>query len=316
MLLKTITKFFVFVISLTVFSGCYATFLSNKKHLDANAQNSADYLPPNVVGTLQSKDITESSGIAASQCQPNVFWTHNDSGDDAFIFAVNGTGENLGTYKVSGAKNVDWEDIDESKTPDGKCVLYIGDIGNNLRNREEMTIYIVGEPQISDFAKSSNRKNPLETEPAQTSKFVYPDEHHDAETLMVNPANGDIYVLSKQISGASGVYKLKHDFDAAKTNKLEKIADFKVPAVPNGFLTGGSIAPDGKRAVICDYVNAYEITLPADAKTFDEIWRQTPKVIELGNREQGEAIGYSADGNSIYATSEGKKSPLIKVERK
>ena len=118
------------------------------------------------------------------------------------------------------------------------------------------------------------------------------------------------------MSGASAVYKLKSDFSLEKTNTLEKIADFSVPAIPNGFLTGGNISPDGKRVVISDYFAAYEIILPENAKNFDEIWTQKPNVIELGEREIGEAVCYSADGNSIFATSEKKNSPFIEVKKK
>ncbi|HQU83988.1 MAG TPA: hypothetical protein PKY59_12710, partial [Pyrinomonadaceae bacterium] len=122
--------------------------------------------------------------------------------------------------------------------------------------------------------------------------------------------------LSKRLSGASAVYKLKSNYDLTNTNTLEKLADFTVPAIPNGFLTGGDISPDGKRVIICDYFNAYELILPEKAKNFDEIWKEKPKIVELGTREVGEAVTYSADGNSIFATSENKNSPFIQVKRK
>ena len=109
---------------------------------------------------------------------------------------------------------------------------------------------------------------------------------------------------------------MKADFDKSKTAKLEKMSDFSVPAVPEGFLTGGDISPDGRRVVLCDYFGAYEILLPENAKNFDDIWKEKPQRIDLGTREQGEAIGYSANGNSIFATSEKKNSPMIEVVRK
>ncbi|MEP6901503.1 MAG: hypothetical protein ABJA66_07110, partial [Actinomycetota bacterium] len=276
----------------------------------------SNYDKPKVIGKIETGEITESSGIAASKCQPDILWTHNDSGDDAFIFALNSKGEKLGTWKVSGAKNIDWEDIAEIKTTGGECILYIGDIGNNTRTRGEFTIYRVKEPPVSADNKSSSKKNPLETEPSEAIKFTYPDMRRDAETLMVHPTSGDIYILSKRLSGASAVYKLRSDFDLNKTNKLENIGDFTVPAIPNGFLTGGDISPDGKQVIICDYFDAYELVLPDNAKNFDEIWKEKPLVVELGAREQGEAVGYSADGKSIFATSEKKNSPVIEVKRK
>ena len=318
---KTITKFFAFVISFLlvclIFSGCSSVFSSKTGNgYKTNENSNSNYDKPKVTGKIQSNEITESSGIAASKCQSGVLWTHNDSGDNALIFALDSTGEKLGTWKVSNAKNIDWEDIAEIKTANGECFLYIGDIGNNTRDRGEFTIYRVKEPKVSAENKSSGKKNPIETESAETIKFSYPDMRRDAETLMVHPVTGDIYIVSKRLSGAAAIYKINSDFDLNKINKIEKIDDFSGPAIPNGFLTGGDISPDGKRVIICDYFNAYELVLPETAKDFDEIWKETPATIELGAREQGEAVGYSADGKSIFATSEKKNSPIMEVKRK
>ncbi len=315
---KTITKFCLFVISLAVFclnfAACAAASSSRGANTGRTDKNiSADYEKPQTVGRVTSGEITESSGIAASRCAENVFWTHNDSGDDAFLFAISARGEKLGTYKVAGAENDDWEDIAAFKDAKGECFLYVGDIGNNERIKSKMTIYKVREPQVSGADESSSKKNPIETARAEAVKFVYPDIRHDAETLMIHPQTGDIYVLSKSLSHAAGVYKLRANYDLNKTNTLRKIADFAVPAVPDGLLTGGDIAPDGRRVVLCDYFNGYEISLPKETKDFDEIWKQKPAVKDLGAREQGEAIGYAADGKSVFSTSEKKNQPLVKV---
>lgn len=317
---KTITNNCLVVISLAIFCANFAA-CSNVSSSDAqnsrdntNKNRTADYQKPEIVGKIASDEIKESSGIVASRCAENVFWTHNDSGDGAFLFAVNGKGEKLGTYKVANAENDDWEGIAAFKDARGDCFLYVGDIGNNERTRSELTIYLVREPKISAADKSSTRKKPVETERAEAIKFVYPDVRQDAETLLVHPQSGDIYVLSKSLSLPSGVYKLAANYDLTKTNTLKKIADFAVPVVPNGLLTGGDIAPDGTRVVLCDYFNGYEITLPKNAKNFDEIWKQTPQTIDLGAREQGEAVAYALDGKSVFATSEKKNQPFIRVK--
>jgi hypothetical protein len=316
---KTITKFSAFVISFAfvslIFSACFSASSSDKKS-GTTGNAAADYENPQIVGKIKSAEITESSGIAASKCQTDVFWTHNDSGDGAYIFAINAKGENLGVWRVASAENRDWEDIDTFKNAAGECFLYVGDIGDNQRKREDLKIYRVKEPTISAASKSATRKDAQNTENAETIKLDYDDGKHDAETLMIHPQTGDIYVLSKRTDGASGVYKLAANYSLEKTNKLKKIAELSVPSIPNGFLTGGAIAPDGTRAIVCDYLDAYEIALPTGAKNFDEIWTQKIAIVRLGEREQGEAIDYAADGNSVFATSEKKNSPLIEVKRK
>jgi len=320
MLNGTITKFCAFVI-LIVFV-CTASWAckyasSNDRGAPAFDQSKSPYEAPKIVGKIESVEIDESSGLAASKCQQDVFWTHNDSGDGAYIFALNSKGGHLGTWKVQNAENFDWEDLAAFKDSSGTCFLYIGEIGNtNKLARTEHKIYRVKEPAVSSDNKNSTRKNPLLTDPAENMRFRYSDTPHDSETLMVNPMSGDIYVLTKGSREPSAVYKLKPVFDAETVLKADKISDLMLPAVPSGLLTGGSISPDGRRVILCDYSAGYEFTLPEGAGSFDDIWKQKPAIVDIGDRKQGEAISYSSDGNSVFATSEKKNSPVIEIRRK
>jgi len=291
--------------------GC-ASVTSNSQPQTAND----GYMPPRVVGKISNPDVTEASGLAASKCQSDVFWTHNDSGDDNFIYAINSGGDDLGTFRVPNSENNDWEDIAEFKDPSGKCYIYIGDTGNNGGNGETATIYRVTEPTISDSTRGTTTKNAVTTEPAQALHFGYPEKVRDAETLMVHPTSGDIYVLSKNKTEPSDVYKISPTFGTNNVQRAARIAEVKVPSIPIGLLTGGDISPDGRRVILCDYVDGFELTLPAGDNNFDDIWRQQPVRVDLGKRDTGEAVAYGPDGSTIYATTEGKKAPIIEVRRK
>ncbi len=311
---KIIAKFFRFVIPLAYFcsllTSC-ANFASNGPATSANSP----FDPPKVIGTIRSPDITESSGIAASRCQSDVLWTHNDSGDDAFIFALDLTGKNLGTWKLQNAQNIDWEDIATFKDKAGKCFLFIGEIGDNQTKRADHAIYRIPEPVLKPSDAASDRNDPLLMENVEILRFAYPDYNQDAETLMVHPKTGEIYVVTKRVSGPAGVYRLRPEFGRNDVVKAERVGEVSVPAIPNGFVTGGDISPDGRHVVICDYTRAYEWTLP-DGAAFETIWSQEPASIELGKRSIGEAVAYNVDGTAIYATSEKKNSPVIEVKRR
>ena len=310
---KTITKIAAFVILSSfaiIFSAC-ENFTVDRGNVAA-IDNDQIYAVPQIIGKISSKEIQESSGLAASRCRSDILWTHNDSGGGPFLYAIGLNGDRLETWKVSGAKNVDWEDIALRKNPDGNCYLYIGDIGNNTRQRDEFSIYRIAEPNAT--TRNTSRRSPGETAATEMLRFSYPGSRHDAETLLVEPFSGSIYVVTKRISGSAGVYKLNPNFDPTKIQIAEKIADISVPAIPNGFLTGGDISSDGKHVVLCDYFSGYELSIN-DGQIFDEIWKQQPVKFSLGKREQGESIAYSPDGNSVFATSELKDSPLIKVTR-
>lgn len=315
---RNITKFAAFVIlavAFGVFSASCSFFSPDGRAQSSPDEEKAPYGEPKVVGKLESDEIKESSGLTASKCQPDVFWTHNDSGDEAFLYAIDSKGRNRGTWKVAGAENDDWEDIASYKDASGKCVLFVGEIGNNARTRSERAVYRVAEPMVKPEDAAYTKKNPGTTEQSEKLVFNFPDSPHDAETLMIHPSSGDIYVVSKGVSGPAGVYKINPRFGSAEAQRAEKIADISVPAVPNGLLTGGDISPDGKRVVVCDYFAAYELVLPAGARNFDEIWKQKPLRLETGKREIGEAIAFAADGKSVVLTSEKKNSPVIEVKR-
>lgn len=275
----------------------------------------ATYDAPKVIGQIRSADITESSGIASSKCQKNVLWTHNDSGDEAFIYAIDPSGNSLGTWKVPNVKNIDWEDIALVKTA-GKCYIYIGEIGDNKTKRPEHNVFRVPEPSVAAADSDSSRQSPLTTADADILNFSYPDANQDAESLLVHPISGEVYVVTKRVSGPAGIYRLKPDFNKQTIQKAEKIGELSVPAIPNGFLTGGDISPDGKRVIICDYTQAYEYVLPDGEKDFETVWKQTPESIDLGKRKGGESVCYSADGLSIFATSEGRNSPMIEIKHR
>ena len=276
------------------------------------------YAPPTRLADLEDRSIVESSGLAASRRNPGLFWTHNDSGDGPYLYAFDRKGKSRGRWRVTNAQAVDWEDIAAGPGPQaGVSYLYIGDIGDNGTKRDQVTVYRLPEPVISDETDASNGDAPRTTEPSEAIRCKYPDGKHNAETLMVHPKTGDIYIVTKDFTSATGVYKLKAPFSASGVHTLAAVGEISVPNIVGGLITGGDISPDGLRVVLCDYLSGYEISLPDDAKgDFDQIWKQPIALVELGPRRQGEAVCYSSDGNSILATSEKRPAPLIEVKRR
>ena len=284
--------------------------------MDDSILYSRRYGPPITTGRIANPEIDESSGLAASRCQPDVYWTHNDSGDDAFIYAINKSGGRLGTWRVIGASNVDWEDIAVFKDSQGNCTIYIAEIGDNSNKRSVHIIYRLPEPTVTVADANSSRQVPRETGRAVALQFSYPNSNHNAETLLIEPKTSNIYVVTKRINGPASVYRIRSEYGTNQIVKAEKIADISMPAIPNGLVTGGAVSPDGRSIVICDYSRAYELILPVNSKNFDYIWEQQPEAIDAGKRKIGEAITYTADGLSLILTSEGKNSPLIEARRK
>ena len=81
-------------------------------------------------------EVGETSGLVFHN---GKVYTHNDSGSEALIYEVDTLNFTIRrTIQINGAENVDWEDLTRDDT-----YLYIGDIGNNLGARRDLTIYRV-----------------------------------------------------------------------------------------------------------------------------------------------------------------------------
>src|SRR5687767_9826648 len=80
---------------------------------------------------FRDPEVRESSGMSSSSRSGDYFFTHNDSGDEARLFAVNRSGETLAVFRVPGASNLDWEDMARGPDDQGRPALYLGDIGDN-----------------------------------------------------------------------------------------------------------------------------------------------------------------------------------------
>ncbi|MBX7115355.1 MAG: hypothetical protein K1X64_13580 [Myxococcaceae bacterium] len=248
-------------------------------------------------GALGDTQLIELSGLVASRTQPGVFFANNDSGDSARLFVMSANGAPLGRYTITGASAVDWEDLSIGPCAQGSC-LYIADIGDNMRTRSSYTVYRLPEPTVPSqlgFTLSVS---------AEALPFVYPDEAHNAEALVVHPVTGMIYVITKQALGvASRVYRFPMPLTPGVTATLEYVATLKVPTSGDIQLTGAAFHPCGGALLLRLYNRVVELRI-APGDPWEKIFTQPAITVPSITEPQGEAVTYSSDGNSFYTASE------------
>jgi hypothetical protein len=239
---------------------------------------------PVVVFTLQDPAINESSGLAVSAVHHDLVWTHNDGGSVAKVFGIDRDGATAATVTLAGVDPYDPEALAPGPGPDGEPALYLGDTGDNLRERPDVSVFRFDEP---DSLGDS-------TVTATWYRFTYPDGPHDAEALLVDP-RGRLMIATKGISG-QGLYRAPRDLvtEAEGTNRLHRIA-----SVPS-LVTDGAYLPDG-RFVLRTYSAVFVYDRPGH-----EVARG-----ELPGQEQGESI--AADGDRLIVGSEGVHSQVLAV---
>jgi hypothetical protein len=211
----------------------------------SEAQTTAPTTQPfEIVGHIDSPAIPESSGIVESRKHPGVFWTHNDSGNPPAIFAIDRTGKLLGMFAVN-APNVDWEDI----AIDDGGFLYLADIGNNNRNRNEVQIYRVAEPD--PVAKGVA---PLAVD--RTWRLTFPNaQPFDAESLVLLGDNA--YIIAKYRDGTQpGVYEFNLKV-ATDPQELKRVGTLSLRSP----VTAADISRDGQQLAVMTVTgpNVYQI---------------------------------------------------------
>ena len=259
-------------------------------------------------GTIQNGSVNEASGIVASRMNPNVLWTHNDSGDSARIFAMTSAGTNLGTYSIPGASAIDWEDIATGPGPlAGTQYLYMSDIGDNASIRSTIDVYRVPEPVVSDLQSLVN------TSISGVAKltFAYPDGARDAESLFVDPLTKDIYIVTKRET-PKRVYRAAYPQATSGTTTLELMTTF----TSDTWLTSADISPDGNEILVrSGEIGSGRLFTRPTGGSITDAFNAGSITVPLHAESQGEAIGFDPFGRGYYTTSEGSGQPIYYFDR-
>lgn len=246
---------------------------------------------PSIQGRLPA-EIPEASGLATGIADPEVLWTHNDSGGEAAVYAVDVQGRLLGTVRVDGAKNRDWEDIDAAPCDGGSC-LYIADIGDNDENRPDIDVYRLREPTPNAGSVTAERL-----------RMRYPDGKHNAEALFAMP-NGDLYIVTKSRTAPAAVYRYPaaSPRDRVVTLELVQTLGDAPPPLPLDVVTGAGASPNGRFIAIRTYaaVQLYE----QKGERFEALLSSPVPLSRLRER-QGEAVDVLDDGTVLLASEGGK----------
>lgn len=222
--------------------------------------------------------VSESSGVVKSRQFPGVYWTHDDSGNEAVLFAVSEFGELIAEVPVA-ASNVDWEDI----AADDAGNLYIAETGNNLHWFKERRIYKLPEPD--PFARATPKVTPTEV-----FTYTFSGERFDAEALFVRA--GKVYLISKERERNAQIYRINKSAGGANT----PIPIARLRSVRNA--SGADLSRDGGRLAVC---TPNSLRVYAVHEDLAELESTVPLVVRYP-RAKVEACCF--DGDDVILTSE------------
>ncbi|MGH7481803.1 MAG: hypothetical protein ACRELV_06570 [Longimicrobiales bacterium] len=259
--------------------------------LGACAPSTPECAVPERVGALPEA-LREASGLAASRRHEGVLWTHDDSGGEPEIFAIDTAGRLLSTVRVTDATFTDWEDIEVGPCDVGDCI-YIGDIGNNRRDRDSATIFVIPEPAPTETVSA----------PARRLRLRYPGgPAADAEALFVLPGPA-VYVISKGIEQPVTVFRYPGEPRPGVAVELEAVQTLTPePVALPDQVTGAGASPDGDLVAVRTYT-ALQLYRPTDGRLSAALLDSAGIDLTPAAEPQGEGVALG-DGGNVWLVSE------------
>jgi hypothetical protein len=237
------------------------------------------------------KDLKEVSGNETIR-NSNLIWMLNDGGNESKIYAVSEEGKIKREVYIKN-KNHDWEDL----TSDEKGNIYIGDFGNNLSKRKNLTILKIEE---KDLKKKNAEAIRIEFKYENQHKFPPKKKglYFDAEAFFY--FKGYMYIFTKSRVhnkyGKTFLYKLP----AKKGKHIAKlIGEFENCNDLECWITSADISADGKKVALLSQKN---ILIFSDYKE-DNFLSGNVKKIELEHRTQKEGLCFK-DNYTLLITDE------------
>ena len=249
-----------------------------------------------LMGRLPKGSLDESSGLIKSPKHAQVFWTLNDSGNPARLYAITASGKLVRAVDIPGVTNVDWEDL----AADERGRLIVADFGDNQKERKEICLYRLAEP---------DPHNPRAgVEAVQTFRFTYPKEvgAQDAEALIVRC--GYAYIFTKE-SHRTRAFRLPLP---EVPPKEAAVAEFVAESGAITLVTGACLSPAGKHLALLTYSRVLVIELPAPLEeTKADRGLPAPCVGKARTRAAflGQAEGIAWDGDDLLISCE--KAPVL-----
>lgn len=269
----------------------------------------ADLEPQRFV--IEQPALTESSGLARSQRDADLYWSHNDSGGPTELYAFDGAGTTRGVLQLQLALNIDWEDM-TSFVEDGAPRLLVGDVGDNGAIRPLITVYIVDEPELDAGAPT------LSALALRQIEILYPDGPRDCEAVAVDAEEGMIYLLSKR-DAVPRLYRAPLR-PLLPLVTAEALGEINIPRAPEGienperinWVTAMDFDADNRRAAVVTLTQAY-VYERLDGESWIDAFQREPLSVDIPDESQIEAIAWSADGRELLITSEGSPTPAAHI---
>lgn len=260
---------------------------------------------PSPTGALMDTAVREPSGIVMSRHYEGVAWTHGDSGNGNWLFAIDRSGQALARLRVDNAQNIDWEDI----AIDDAGHLWLADSGNNESDRRDLVLHRIPEPDPHAKLEHVAVDRSIRYRYADQHEFGRPRANFDAESLMW--WDGRLWLFTKHRGDCNTkLYGVPTDASADEL-VLEPLGSFDLgAALGQGYpasrfpcqTSAADASPQTGKWALLSYDAIFVFALPEPGSS-DLFARPLNRIaLDPSHTRQVEALAF--DGDALWLVNE------------
>jgi hypothetical protein len=220
--------------------------------------------------------LKEVSAIEISSAS-DLFWVIEDAGNDNKLYGLTLNGKIDKVLDVINAQNIDWEDL----TSDDDGNIYIGDFGNNNKNRSEFIIYKVEHPELA-----------LKTIKAKSITFSLPKNIKSQNFEAFFLLNNNFYIFSKDKRHGK-LFKVPNIIG---THQATFVSNFNLKG-KNNAITSADVYNNS--IILLNHDKIWKISNFKD----DNFFNADIVALEFNHSSQKEGVCFK-DKNALYITDE------------
>ncbi|SNT03638.1 hypothetical protein SAMN05443665_1014129 [Actinomadura meyerae] len=220
--------------------------------------------------------LARPAAMVAGMAHPDIWWTVATAGGRSMLFALDTKGRTRAAYTLAGASpGARLDAVTVVKNSAGEAGLFVTEL--NAGQSGAFTLHRIAEPaQLSGG-----------TLPVKSFKVAYPDGGHAANTLLADPDESRLYVITTGEDSAA-VFALPSVLGPGK-NALTKLRSLPFP------VRGGQFARDGRVV----------LKSTADVRVLGGIREDAGQVVRTAASMAGKAFGVTSDGKQVLLAGGG-----------
>ena len=213
----------------------------------------------------------------------DLIWTIEDAGNRNHLYGLDIKGSIIKDLTINNAQNEDWEEL----TSDALGNIYIGDFGNNSKNRKLFTIY-----KVANIERQHTQAQ------AERIDFILPKKMDSKDFEAFFLMNNYFYIFSK---GNENEVLIKVPNSPGMHTAI-CIDTFNLKG-KNNKITSADISDDRKTVILLNHEKLWKLT---DFKS-DKFFSGNQQKIKFEHNSQKEGVCFK-DKQTVFITDERSKN--------